>query len=277
MELLEAGRPQKLCDAIRAQARIAEEPALVLHSMVEQHRVRLGDAVVTEPSELEWVIGTRVAEMERMSQLVQERVVIALATVRAQHEIDFFGNPDRRAERPRTLSFSLSDVKNDSPIGGRIDAHFRDLPPHHALHLPSWKGIVVLRRSEQSERIRAFGLRWLDAKRFLEDPRQGVVPHRLRIPQKQLAARPERLERYAAHGLERSVVIARYPKRLDVFLFALKSLEPERRVLLLHELRARVVQSQPQRTISCIGDLDRCRLILDHTPIRRSNERRILP
>src|SRR5437867_13079173 len=53
MKLLDARGTQELSDLIRAQLRIAQQPAPVLHPVVEQHCVRFSDRVVAKPSELE--------------------------------------------------------------------------------------------------------------------------------------------------------------------------------------------------------------------------------
>src|ERR1700680_5017137 len=98
MQLLEARGAQKRSDAVAAQPGLADQPASVLHPMVEQHCVRFGDGVVSQPSELERVVRARVSEVERVSQLVQESVVIALTPVRTQHEGPFLGESDRGAE-----------------------------------------------------------------------------------------------------------------------------------------------------------------------------------
>ena len=95
MKLLDARGTQELSDLIRAQLRIAQQPAPVLHPVVEQHRVRFSDRVVAKPSELERVVGAGVAEVQRVSELVQKRVVIALPAVRPQNEIDFLGHANR--------------------------------------------------------------------------------------------------------------------------------------------------------------------------------------
>src|SRR5256885_3927488 len=103
MELLESGRAQKLSDSLTLQSGVALQPAFVLHAMVEQHRIRFGDRVVTQPSKLECIIGTGVAEVQCVSELVKESVVIALTAVRAQHQVYFLWHAHRRTERPRTF------------------------------------------------------------------------------------------------------------------------------------------------------------------------------
>src|SRR4051812_397984 len=148
MQLLEAGRAQEFVDSVGAQLRVAEEPAAVLHAMIEQHRIRFGNRVVSKPAEFERVIGAGITEVESVTELVQESVVVTLAAVGPQHQVHFLRDPHRRAERPRPLALALTDVEDDSSAGSRIDAHLRNLAAHHIFHLAAGEGVVVLRRAK---------------------------------------------------------------------------------------------------------------------------------
>ena len=177
VQLLEAGCAQKFPDSVGAQLCVAEQPAPVLHAMVEQHRIGFGYGVVAEPAELECVIRTGVAEVQGVSQLVEKSVVVALPPMWPQHQIHLFGDAHRGTERSRALPFALTDIEDDASASGRIDAHLRDLATHHRLHLAARKSVVVFRGAEDRQRVRPLGFGWLDAKRLTKHAAQGIIPH----------------------------------------------------------------------------------------------------
>src|SRR6476469_3745304 len=108
MELLESRAAQEFADALSAQPGVASQPTIILHSVIEQHCVRFSHRVVAEPAELERIVRARITKMQSVSQLVQEGVVVALATVRTKHQVDLLRDPHRRAERTRAFSFALT-------------------------------------------------------------------------------------------------------------------------------------------------------------------------
>src|SRR6266542_980511 len=122
VQLLKTRSPQKLPDPVFPELSISREPSGVLHAVVKEHRVRLGHRVVSQPAELERKIGTRVREVESVTELVQECVVVILTAMRAKHEIDFIGNSDRSAKGARALPFPFPDVVTDPLARAGVDA-----------------------------------------------------------------------------------------------------------------------------------------------------------
>src|SRR6185437_4398968 len=101
------------------------------------------------------VIRTRVAEVERVPELMQKRAVVRLSTVRAEDEIHFLRNAHRRTECARPLAGSVTSVERDPSSGTRVDSHLRAIAPDGAVHPRFRKCIVELAQSEQRERVRA--------------------------------------------------------------------------------------------------------------------------
>src|SRR5690348_12069209 len=107
MQLLEPRGAQEFPDARSAQSGVALQPCFVLHAMIEQHRVRFGHRVVAKPAKLERIIRTGIAEMQRVAELVEESVIVALPTMWPQHQVHFLRNSHRRAEGAGSLPFAI--------------------------------------------------------------------------------------------------------------------------------------------------------------------------
>src|SRR2546423_10436826 len=112
MQLLEAHRAQESAQVRRPELRVALEPTNVLHQMVEEHRIALGDRIVAEPAVLVLEVGPHVREVEGVPELVQEGVPVGLATVRPNHEVYLVRYPNGRAESERTIPLPVACIED---------------------------------------------------------------------------------------------------------------------------------------------------------------------
>src|SRR4051794_37684648 len=110
VQLLEADGTEEGAQIRRTELGIALQPAGVLHQMVEEHRVTFRNGVVAEPSVLVLKVGLHVREVERMPELVEERVPVRLAAVRPHDEVYLVRHAHRRAERARSLPFPVAGI-----------------------------------------------------------------------------------------------------------------------------------------------------------------------
>ncbi len=134
-------------------AQKSSKPGLVRREMLEQEGITLGDRDISEISILNRQPSVTPSMVLGMTCLVQQGIVVVVATMRHDHQLDLTGNPYGRHEGPRRLLWPLLYVQLDVLLPVEINPHTRQGPLQYGEQTLLRKHSVELLRPEDKRQV----------------------------------------------------------------------------------------------------------------------------